>query len=230
MPDVPTRSIDPAILALDARDRERVARLVLGLRTRGVSDMAVLGAIEQIPRKLFVMAEDRDCALADRPKVIECGQTAMAPSVVGRCLQALRLAPGQRILDVGTGSGYTAAVMARIAGKVFTLDRYQTLVELAAERFAALRLDNVVAAVGDGLQGWRDHAPFDRIFVAGAVAEIPSLLVEQLRPEGILLAPVGAAGEWQQLVRVTRADRGVETETVMDVRFTALTPGRAATL
>ncbi|MEJ1159486.1 protein-L-isoaspartate(D-aspartate) O-methyltransferase [Prosthecomicrobium sp. N25] len=230
MSDAYRPPIDPSILSLDEEERVRLARLILGLRVRGLRDMTVLGAIEQVPRKLFVTAEDRHRALNDRPLAIECGQTIPAPSTVGTLLQALGPAPGQRVLEVGTGSGYMAAVIARIAGTVFTLDRYRTLVELAVERFAALRAGNVVAAVGDGFLGWPDHAPFDRILVSGSAPEVPAALLEQLRPEGALVMPVGAAGAPQRLLRLTRGDRGLVEEDLGEIRAVPLVPGRAQTL
>jgi protein-L-isoaspartate(D-aspartate) O-methyltransferase len=224
------RPIDPSILALDAEERVRLARLILSLRIRGISDMGVLGAIEQVPRKLFVAAEDRLRALNDRPLVIECGQTATAPSTLGTMLQALRLGPGQRVLEVGTGSGYGAAVMGRLVERVFTMDRYQTLVELAVERFAALRAGNVVAAVGDGFLGWPEQAPFDRILVSGSARQVPEALLLQLKPDGILVMPVGDPGTTQRLVRLSRVERELVEETVGEVRFVPLVAGKAAVL
>jgi protein-L-isoaspartate(D-aspartate) O-methyltransferase len=224
------RPIDPSILALDAEERVRLARLILSLRIRGISDMGVLGAIEQVPRKLFVAAEDRLRALNDRPLVIECGQTATAPSTLGTMLQALRLGPGQRVLDVGTGSGYAAAVMGRLVERVFTMDRYQTLVELAVERFAALRAGNVVAAVGDGFLGWPEQAPFDRILVSGSARQVPEALLLQLKPDGILVMPVGDPGTTQRLVRLSRVERELVEETVGEFRFVPLVAGKAAVL
>jgi protein-L-isoaspartate(D-aspartate) O-methyltransferase len=190
----------------------------------------VLGAIEQVPRKLFVAAEDRLRALNDRPLVIECGQTATAPSTLGTMLQALRLGPGQRVLDVGTGSGYAAAVMGRLVERVFTMDRYQTLVELAVERFAALRAGNVVAAVGDGFLGWPEQAPFDRILVSGSARQVPEALLLQLKPDGILVMPVGDPGTTQRLVRLSRVERELVEETVGEFRFVPLVAGKAAVL
>lgn len=230
MSDAQKRAIDPEILALDERDRERLVRLVLSLRSRGVADLTVLGAVEHVPRRLFVMAADRARALDDRPLVIECGQTATQPSVIARAVQALAVGPDHKVLEIGTGSGYGSAILARVARQVFTLDRYQTLVELAVERFAALRLDNVTAAVGDGQLGWPDHGPYDRILVNAAAPEIPPALLGQLKPEGVLVMPIGEGGAWQSLVRIRKADAGMPAEPVMEVRFAALVPGRAATL
>ncbi|MCW1844023.1 protein-L-isoaspartate(D-aspartate) O-methyltransferase [Prosthecomicrobium hirschii] len=224
---LPTRPIDPAILAMDEHDRVRLARLVLSLRSRGVFDPAILSAIEQCPRKIFAAAEDRIRAFDDRPLAIECGQTATAPSTIGRILQHLKIGPDQRVLDIGTGSGFAAAVMARIARQVFTVERYRGLVDLALGRFLALRLGNLEAAFGDGLEGWADQAPFDRIHVAGSAPRIPDVLLSQLAPEGVLVMPVGEPGTVQQLQRVVRRRDGFHAEVLGAVRFVPLVPGRA---
>lgn len=230
MSDIFQSPIDPAILALEEDDRVRLAQLVLTLRRRGIGDKVVLAALEQVPRRLFVAAGDRARAFDDRPIAIECGQIATAPSVIGQMLVALKVARAHKVLDVGTGSGYTAAVLSHMAQWVWTIDRYQTLVHLAVQRFAALRLTNVTAAVGDGVEGWEAHAPFDRILVSAAAPEVPHGLLGQLAPGGILVMPVGKPGEPQALTRFARTDRGFEAEVVGKVRFVALVPGRAAVL
>jgi protein-L-isoaspartate(D-aspartate) O-methyltransferase len=224
------RPVDPGILALSDEERVRLARLVLALRSRGVDDRAVLTAIEQVPRKLFVAAEDQPRALIDRPLPIECGQMTSAPSVVGVMLSRLGLKRDSKVLEVGTGSGYAAAVMGKVVGRVYAIERYRTLVELAEERFAALRLDNVAVRAGDGLLGLPEHGPYDRILVNGAVAEVPPALLSQLKFGGVMVLPIGPPGAVQSLVRVTKTDRDPILETLRDVRFTALVPGRAAVL
>lgn len=222
-------SIDPALLEVDGDDRVRLARLILAMRSKGARDTRLLAAIEQVPRRLFLPAGDRYRAFLDRPVAIECGQTAIAPSDLALMLAALAVEPEHGILEIGTGSGYATAVLARLAARVVTLDRYHTLVELAQARFAALRLANITAVHADGLEGHPRGAPFERILVGGSLATTPERLIEQLAPGGILVAPVGPP-ERQDLVRFVRTDRGTRSERIGAVRIAALTPGRALVL
>ncbi len=224
------RPIDRSILELDDDERERVARLILTLRRRGIDDRRILGAIEQVPRKLFVSAEDQILAIEDRSLPIECGQTLPAPSVVGLMLKALQPIPGQKILQIGTGSGYTAAVLAGLGAEVITIDRYRTLTDLARERFAALRLERIEAEWGDGLLGWSKREPYDRILVSAALPTIPAVLFDQLKDTGILVAPVGPGGSAQTLTRVSLIDRVPRLETMGEVRFVPAVSGTAAIL
>lgn len=224
------RPIDRSILELDDVERESVARLILALRRRGIDDRRILGAMEQVPRKLFVSAEDQVLAIEDRSLPIECGQTLPAPSVVGLMLKALQPAPGHKILQIGTGSGYTAAVLAGLGAEVITIDRYRTLVDLARERFAALRLDRIEAEWGDGLLGWSKRQPYDRILVCAALPAVPATLFAQLKDNGVLVAPVGPGGATQNLKRVCMVDGVPRLETIGEVRFVPAVPGAAAIL
>lgn len=213
-------------------DEEAVARaeLVMHLRRQNVAGRAVLAALESVPRSLFLDARDRRLAYADRAAPIECGQTISQPTVVAMMTDALALTRSHKVLEIGTGSGYQTAILARLAGKVFSVERYRKLSDLAAERLAVLRVNNVVLRVGDGHEGWSDHAPYDRILVTAAAAAIPEALVDQLAEGGILVAPVGEDGYTQELLRCTHGPGGLIGERIADVRFVPLLPGVAGAL
>lgn len=213
-----------------AGEREKLGRLMLALRARGVTDPAVLGALEATPRRLFVGAEHLDRAVDDRPLPIECGQTISAPSMVGVMLQALVLGPDMKLLEVGAGSGWAAAVASRLCRRVVAVERFRTLVDLARTRVAALRIENVHVQLGDGRDGAPETAPYDRILVSAAGAAIPTALVRQLKPTGVLVMPVGPEGGPQTLVRLTRTDRGDVVEELGAVRFVPLVEGVAEAL
>jgi len=223
----------PASGVRPAEDHARLGAFMLALRARGIHDQRVLAAIETIPRALFLSAAVKAQALDDRPLPIDCGQTTAAPSVLAVMLQAAGITPDHRLLDIGTGSGYAAAVAARLAGQVFTIDRYKTLIDLARDRFAALRLFNVVAECRDGLEPWLEQAPFDRIIVSAATSDIPKVLLRSLKPGGVMVLAVGAPGSQQSLLKITvPRDEGLMPliDHLADVRFVALTPGRAGNL
>lgn len=218
---------------LHTDDRARLGAFLLGLRARGVYENRLLSAIEQTPRDLFVQAGEKPVALEDRPLPIECGQTTMAPSLIAIMLQAANIAADQRVLDIGTGSGYTAAIASRLAAQVFTLDRYKTLIDLARDRFAALRLHNIVAECRDGSEGWPEQGPFDRIILSAAAADIPSALVRALKPGGILVAPIGPPGEMQTVIKLTAPKiPGLMPliDHLTEARFVPLVKGRAGNL
>ncbi len=214
------------------QDRARLGAFVMAMRARGITDMRVLGAIETTPRRLFVPAAARNRDFDDRPIGIECGQSISAPSLIAQILQAADLQREHRILDIGTGSGFLAAVAALLVAEVYTVDRYKTLVDLARDRFSALKRDTIVADCRDGLLGWPEHAPYDRILVSAAVAEIPPPWLEQLAPGGILIAPIGAGGSPQALTRIVKAAEGtgIESDVFGEVRLVSLVPGRAGHL
>ena len=211
-------------------DRISLASLVLAIRSKGVLDQRVLGALEAVPRRIFAGAEHWPHLHVDRPIAIDCGQTMPAPSQIGLLLQSARIEPSSKLLEIGTGSGYTAAVAARLAREVFSVERYQTLARLAEERVASLRLNNVTIAVLDGLAGWPRHAPFDRIVVSAATPEVPEAWLNQLKPNGILVLPLVTAGGAQVLTRIVKTDRGFDAESIADVRFVAIVPGKAQVL
>ena len=183
------------------------ARLVAAVRARGVSDAAVLGAVEVVPRHLFVPDALRERAYDDAALPIGNGQTISQPSTQARCLQALRLGPGDRVLEIGTGSGYQTALLARLVAQVFSVERVPRLAAEARAALQAAGTRNVSVLLGDGTLGWRDYAPYDAILVAAASPELPRPLLEQLAPGGRMLLPLGERGT-QVLTLVTVAGDG----------------------
>lgn len=206
------------------------AELLLALRKRGIRDTMVLRAFEQVPRDLFVEAGFRDIAWTDQALPIDCGQTISQPAVVAMMTDALELKPSHTVLEVGTGSGYHAAILGHIAGHVVTVERFRTLAEVAAGRLKELSLDNVEVFVADGMLGYPARAPFDRIVLNAAVGEVPQVLFEQLKPGGILVAPVGPAEATQMLTRYRKGEEGLEKRELGLVRFVPMRPGVASVL
>ena len=208
----------------------RKARLILALRSQGVTEPKVLGAIERTPREMFTPELFSERAWEDSALPIACGQTISQPFIVGLMTQALKLEPRSRVLEIGTGSGYQTAILARIARLVYTVERYRTLMGEAEERIKALGLLNVVTRFGDGGEGWPEQAPFDRILVTAAAPGEPKTLLAQLKPTGVLVAPVGK-GPIQSLKRYTGDGKGAfKAETLCDVRFVPLLDGTAREL
>ena len=204
---------------------ERKMRFLFSLRSRGVTDTRVLTAMEKIDRGLFVRNVFADRAYEDMPLPIACGQTISQPSVVGLMTQALQLNPRDTVLEVGTGSGYQAAILSQLARRVYTVDRYRRLVREAGELFRQLDLANVTAITADGSHGLPDQAPFDRIIVTAAAEDPPGPLLEQLKPGGIMVVPVGQSDAVQALIKVTRTSRGFDYEELRPVRFVPLVEG-----
>lgn len=211
-------------------DRIALAELILQLRANGVRDRRVLGAIEGIPRRLFLSSRHQTLAYADRAMPIDCGQTISQPTIVAMMTEALDVQPQHRVLEVGTGSGYQAAVLARLAGEVFTVERYRSLKRYAEDRFRALKLDNVQTRIGDGFEGWPEQAPFDRIIVTAAAQEVPETLVEQLAEGGIMVIPVGGSGAIQDLVKVVKSGGSLQRSSICAVRFVPMVHGVAEQL
>ncbi|MBK1624912.1 protein-L-isoaspartate(D-aspartate) O-methyltransferase [Afifella marina] len=222
-------SDDPDIEA-DPEARVRLASLILRLRELGISDRKVLGAIETVPREAFVPDLYRDDAYLDRALPIECGQTISAPSVVAMMTTALELEPRHHVLEIGTGSGYQAAILARLSRRVTTLERYRTLLELAQTRWDLLGITNIAGIVADGSKGWQTQAPFDRILVTAAAAVAPAKLVAQLVDGGILVAPVGPVDAVQRLTLFRKEGTRVDTRDLGAVRFVPLIEGIARNL
>ncbi len=206
------------------------AQLLLALRQRGIRDRAVMSALERVPRELFVEAAFRPLAWADQALPIDCGQTISQPAVVALMAQALDLAPGHRVLEVGTGSGYAAAILGQITLEVVSVERFRTLADAAARRLDSLGLSNVEVAIADGMRGYGARAPYDRILLSAAVEEIPAPILEQLAPEGVLVAPVGPPEDTQVLLRVARVGTGLERRELGHVRFVPMRPGIATVL
>ena len=213
----------------DGEQAERAA-FILRLRQRGIRDLAVLRAIELVPRPLFVDPMMRRHAYDDVALPIACGQTMSQPSLVAAMTEALGVTADQTVLEVGTGSGYQAAVLSHLAARVVTVDRYRSLVSEAQTRFEVLGLRNVTAYVGDGTNGMPARAPFDRILVTAAAEDIPAALMDQLKLGGVIVAPLGAPEEVQTLVRIVKEQSGRSRTDLMKVRFVPLVPGAAATL
>jgi protein-L-isoaspartate(D-aspartate) O-methyltransferase len=210
-------------------DVERM-QFVLDLRRRGIMDPAVLRAMEEVPREKFVMPGQAGAAYADRAMPILCGQTISQPYVVAYMTERLKVEPHHHVLEVGTGSGYQAAVLSRLAAKVTTIERYRTLADAARARLAELGFHNVEVFVGDGTAGVPDRAPFDRIMVTAATEEIPQALTQQLSEGGVMVLPLGPQHFHQSLVRLTRSSNGLVREDLIDVRFVPLLPGQAREL
>jgi protein-L-isoaspartate(D-aspartate) O-methyltransferase len=208
-------------------DREQVAQLIFALRQNGVTDARVLEAIERTPRHLFVDRAFRDRAWENIALPIACGQTISQPSIVGIMTQALAVTPRCKVLEVGCGSGYQAAILARLARRVYAIERHRPLAQEAQARFRALDLSNVQVRVGDGTLGWPEQAPFDRIMVTAAAEDMPSLLIQQLRIGGIMVLPVGQTDDVQNLIRVVKTEAGLEFTELAAVRFVPLIEGVA---
>ena len=179
---------------------EGIARLILEVRQAGVTDSRVLDAMESVPRHLFVPKTFRAKTYDDVALPIGRHQTVSQPSVVGRMTQAMGLGDRMKVLEVGTGSGYQAAILARLCRRLYTVERHPPLLEEAESRFHELRLTNVTSILGDGSRGWPEQAPFDRIMLTAAALDIPAQLVDQLAPGGIMILPVGLDDEDQRLI------------------------------
>ena len=202
----------------------------LTLRRRGISNQAVLRTMEEVPRDLFVEAADRDDAYRDSALPIACGQTISQPFVVAYMTEQLQLQKQHRALEIGTGSGYQAAVLSRLAGHVLTVERYRKLADTARARLEKLGCHNVEVMLADGLDLPANIGPFDRIIVTAAMEQIPDNLIARLEVGGILIAPVGPHQGVQTLIRLTRTETGIERRELVDVRFVPALPGVAREL
>jgi protein-L-isoaspartate(D-aspartate) O-methyltransferase len=202
----------------------------LTLRRRGISDQAVLRALEQVPREAFVEESDRGDAYRDSALGIACGQTISQPFVVAYMTEQLKLTKSHRVLEIGTGSGYQAAVLSRLAGHVVSIERFRTLADSARARLKTFGYDNVEVLLGDGFAVPEQLGQFDRIIVTAAMNKLPEELVRRLEPAGILIAPVGPHHGVQTLVRVVRSETGFDRKELVDVRFVPALPGIAREL
>ncbi|NEX47207.1 protein-L-isoaspartate(D-aspartate) O-methyltransferase [Pseudotabrizicola algicola] len=209
-------------------DAERKMRYLFGLRSRGVTDARVLTAMERVDRGLFVRGHFADRAYDDMPLPIACGQTISQPSVVGLMTQALNVQPRDTVLEIGTGSGYQAAILAQLGRRIYTVDRHRRLVREAQGVFQALGLVNITAFTADGSHGLPDQAPFDRIIVTAAAEDPPGPLLAQLKVGGIMVLPVGQSDTVQSLIKVTRGISGYDYEELRPVRFVPLVEGLGA--
>ena len=197
----------------------------LSLRSRGVNDPRVLAAMERVDRGLFVRGVFTARAYEDVPLPIACGQTISQPSVVGLMTQAAEITPRDVVLEVGTGSGYQAAVLAHLARRVYTVDRHRRLVAEAQALFDHLGLINITSMTADGSFGLAGSAPFDRIIVTAAAEDPPSPLLAQLKEGGIMIVPVGQSDAVQSLIKVTRTAHGFDYQELREVRFVPLVEG-----
>jgi protein-L-isoaspartate(D-aspartate) O-methyltransferase len=204
---------------------ERKMRFLFALRSRGVTDIRVLTAMERIDRGAFVKGLFADRAYEDMPLPISCGQTISQPSVVALMTQALAVTPRDKVLEIGTGSGYQAAILSQLARRVYTVDRHKRLVREAQDLFIALDLANITAIAADGSFGLPDQAPFDRIIVTAAAEDPPGPLLAQLKIGGIMVLPVGQSDTVQSLIKVTRHETGLDYEELRPVRFVPLVEG-----
>jgi protein-L-isoaspartate(D-aspartate) O-methyltransferase len=217
-------------LSTQSTKNDERMQFLLTLRRRGIADQAVLRAMDEVPRERFVSREMARNAYADHAMPIDCGQTISQPYVVAYMTEQLGLLPHHRVLEVGTGSGYQAAVLSRLAREVLSIERYRTLAEQARGRLRDLGYDNVEVIVGDGLAGVPDRAPFDRILVTAAAEEVPQTLVDQLGEGGAMVLPVGPHDGPQYIVKLTRTAADLTRESLIGVRFVPLLPGQAREL
>ena len=200
-------------------------QFLYALRSKGVTNTAVMTAMERIDRGDFIRGVFSERAYEDVPLPISCGQTISQPSVVGFMTQALMVSPRDKVLEVGTGSGYQAAILSQLVRRVYTVDRHRPLIKDASALFEALDLGNIIAFTADGSFGLPDHAPFDRIVVTAAAEDPPGPLLAQLKTGGIMVVPVGQSDAVQSLIRVTKTETGFDYEELRSVRFVPLVEG-----
>ena len=201
-------------------DDTRIIRLIMELRHAGIKDTAVLSVIERLPRDHFVLPTFSGQAYENTALPIEQGQTISQPYVVAFMTEALELGARHRVLEIGTGSGYQAAVLSKLCRRVYSIERYRSLMQAAQARFNALDLHNIVTRHGDGALGWPEQAPFDRIMGTAAADEVPQALLDQLAPEGILVIPVGRENQAQVVKRYRRTgEDSFDMEALLPVRF-----------
>jgi protein-L-isoaspartate(D-aspartate) O-methyltransferase len=207
---------------------------LLALRRRGIGDQAVLRAMDEVPRARFVDPVFANTAYADQALPIACGQTISQPYVVAYMTELMALRPHHRVLEIGTGSGYQAAVLSRLVREVVSIERYRTLAGQARERLVSLGYNNVEVVVGDGMLGCADKAPFDRIIVTAAAEEVPQTLLDQLAGDGVMVLPVGPHNGPQRIIKLTKSTTPggvtVAREELVTVRFVPLLPGQAQEL
>ena len=205
---------------------EKKMQFILSVRSKGVVDNDVLKAIESLNREHFLKGVFAQRAHEDTPLPIECGQTISKPSVVGIMTQALKITTRDKILEIGTGSGYQTAILSKLARRVYSVERFKTLYDEARQIFKKLNLNNITPIWGDGSQGIVEQQPFDRIIVTAAAEDPPPILLNQLKVGGIMIIPVGQSDEIQKLIKVERTETNFKYEDLCDVRFVPLLEGR----
>ena len=207
-------------------DDEQKMQFILSIRSKGVVDNNVLRALETVNREQFLKGLFAQRAYEDTPLPIECGQTISQPSIVGLMTQALRITNRDKILEIGTGSGYQTAILSKLARRIYSVERFKPLYEEARAIFRKLQLTNITSVWGDGSQGVVEQQPFDRIIVTAAAEDPPPTLLNQLKIGGIMIIPVGQSDEIQKLIRVERTEKNFKYEDLCDVRFVPLLEGR----
>jgi protein-L-isoaspartate(D-aspartate) O-methyltransferase len=218
------------VAAEPAADIERM-EFQLTLRRRGISSQPVLRAMDEVPREYFVTGDHADSAYADQALPIACGQTISQPYVVAYMTEQLEIGPEHRVLEIGTGSGYQAAILSRVAREVVTVERYRTLADAARDRLKTLGYANVAVIAGDGFAGAANLAPFDRIMITAAAEAVPDALVAQLGEGGKMVLPLGPRGGPQSIVKLSKTPAGeLAREELIAVRFVPLLPGQAREL
>ena len=211
---------------MTATDQQKI-ELIMGLRARGIRGTRVLEAIETVPRELFVPDAFQDLAYSDQALPIECGQTLSQPFIVAFMTDKLNVSDRMKVLEIGTGSGYQTAILAQLCRRVYTIERYRTLLKSAEKRFTELRLANITTLLGDGNKGWPQQAPFERIIVTAAAPQLPRTLIEQLAVGGIIVVPVEVSPGRQEILRITRTEDDFVRESLLPVRFVPLVEGIA---
>ncbi len=202
-------------------------KLIMELRRRGITDQRVLGAMERVPRELFVPHLFSDQAFDDTALPIDCGQTISQPFVVAYMTQMLAVGDRMKVLEIGTGSGYQTAILAALSRRTYTIERYRPLMIDAERRFKELKISNITTRVGDGLKGWPEQAPFDRIIITAAAEEWPVEICNQLKIGGLMIMPIGKTSTDQKLVRIERTEEDFDVTDLIPVRFVPLVEGVA---
>ena len=204
---------------------ERKMQFLFSLRSRGVTNKRVLNAMERVDRGKYIRGTFEDRAYEDTPLPIACGQTISQPSIVALMTEALDVQPRDKVLEIGTGSAYQAAILSQLARRVYTVDRYSRLVREARAVFEAEDITNIIALIADGSRGLPEQAPFDRIILTAASEDPPGPLLEQLRVGGIMVLPVGQSDTVQTLVKVVKTEDGLDYHELRSVRFVPLLEG-----
>ena len=210
---------------MNSNDEQKM-QFILSIRSKGVVDNNVLKALETVNREQFLKGLFAQRAYEDTPLPIECGQTISQPSIVGLMTQALRVTNRDKILEIGTGSGYQTAILSKLARRIYSVERFKPLYEEARAIFRKLQLNNITSVWSDGSQGVVEQQPFDRIIVTAAAEDPPPTLLNQLKIGGIMVIPVGQSDEIQKLIRVERTENNFKYEDLCDVRFVPLLEGR----
>ena len=200
-------------------------QFLFSLRKAGIVDKQVLDAMERVDRKNFVNGVFSEKAYEDTPLPIACGQTISQPTVVGLMTQALQVTSRDKVLEVGTGSGYQAAILSLLARRVYTIERHSLLVNNATKVFQKLNISNITTILSDGGHGLKQQAPFDRIIVTAASDDPPAPLLSQLKIGGIMIIPVGQSDNMQKLIKIAKTDEGYEYQDLQAVRFVPLVAG-----